>query len=178
MDNNKESSIKLKQSGIWFLILAFLVLVADYLSKQWIVTNIQAYNFADFIEVIPNFWRIIHVHNEGAAFSFLAEHSGWQQIFFSLLAVFISLYLVFLLTKNKANMLWKNISYALVIGGACGNLYDRLAYNYVIDFLDFFVVYNGAEHHYPAFNIADCGICVGVFMLVVYEFFMNKKKSK
>ncbi|MGN1392710.1 MAG: signal peptidase II [Succinivibrionaceae bacterium] len=176
LKNNKKISIK--NSGIWFLILSIIVFFLDYFSKKWIIDNIKAYQVNDFITVIKDFFNIVHVHNEGAAFSFLAEHSGWQQVIFGILAVGISLYLIILLRNNCLTSLWKNTGLSLIIGGALGNLYDRIVYGYVIDFLDFYIIYDGNQHHYPAFNIADCGICVGVFMIIIYELFMHKKDEQ
>jgi signal peptidase II len=163
--------------SFWYLLIALFVLLVDFLSKQWIVNNIQAYVIEDFINVIDGLFRIVHVHNKGAAFSFLAEHEGWQQWLFASLAIVISIFLMYLLSKTSPRSWFKNTSYALIIGGAIGNLYDRLVYGYVIDFLDFYIVLDGVEKHYPAFNIADCAICVGVGAIIITELFFSKKSS-
>lgn len=171
-------SKSIKNSGVWYIAISIIAFFADYLSKTWIINNIKAYDLNSFITVIPDFFRIVHVHNEGAAFSFLADNPGWQQWLFGIMAIGISLFLTWQLCKLPARAIWKNISFALIIGGALGNLFDRLVYGYVIDFLDFFAVYGGSVHHYPAFNIADCAICVGVFMVLISELFMHKQKTK
>jgi signal peptidase II len=167
----------LKKSGACFLLVSLATFLIDWLSKTLIAKNIVAYDHSSFIPVIRNFFRIVHVHNEGAAFSFLAEHSGWQQWFFGITAVAISAFLIWKLFQNTANKVWSNVSYALIIGGALGNLYDRFVYGYVIDFLDFYIVTDHMEYHYPSFNIADCAVCVGVFMVLVYEIFLNKNTT-
>ncbi len=179
MINNSDEltpKIPFGKSGIWYLLLAIFAIGVDYWSKSWIVQNVQAYDSKSFITVIDGFFNIVHVHNKGAAFSFLADHSGWQQWFFAGLAVVISLLLTYWLVKTSAKAWWRCSAYALIIGGALGNLYDRLVYGHVVDFLDFYITYDNAIHHYPAFNIADCAICVGVFMVVVCELFFTRKK--
>ncbi|MDD6176669.1 MAG: signal peptidase II [Succinivibrionaceae bacterium] len=165
------------RSGLWFLIVSVIAIIIDLFSKLWIVNNIEAYSLESSIEVISNFFRIVHVHNNGAAFSFLAEHSGWQKWMFASFAVFVSLVLMVLMHKTPAAKWFTNLSYSLIIGGAIGNLIDRVMYGYVIDFLDFYLVYDKAEHHYPAFNIADCVICVGVAMAIICQIFTPSKKN-
>lgn len=170
--------MRLLNSGIRYLLVSVLIIVMDYISKLWILKNIKPYDFMDFINVIPNFFRIVHVHNTGAAFSFLADYPGWQQWIFGGLAMVISGYLAFLLAKNHSSQFWSNISMSLIIGGAIGNLIDRISYGYVVDFLDFYVVIEGVEKHYPAFNVADIAICVGVGLLVIIEVWSLKAKKK
>ncbi len=170
---------KILNSGIWFLILSIITIAIDWFTKTYIVEHIEAnvIDAAREYHVISNiFMRIIHVHNTGAAFSFLAEHSGWQQWIFGILAIAICIYLGYTLTKNKASEIFKNSACALIIGGAIGNFYDRLTYGYVIDFLDFFWKSELAEKHYPAFNVADIAICVGVALFVIIEIFDKKKQ--
>ena len=169
---------KILRTGLVFLPLTVAVILLDYFSKTWIINNVPAYEPEGYIEVIRNFFSIVHVHNHGAAFSFLADREGWQKVLFGAVAVLVSCYLLFLMYRNKASDLLPNISFALIIGGALGNLYDRVQYSYVIDFLDFYMEWGGRIHHWPAFNIADCGVCVGVFLFVVYEMFFNKKDEE
>ena len=163
-------SYSLKQSGIAYLLLTVVVIILDYISKTWIVDNLAPYSAEAAISVIDGFFRIIHVHNHGAAFSFLADYPGWQKWLFGGIAVLVSLFLVYLMEKTPRSRWFLNSGYALVIGGAIGNLYDRVFYGYVIDFLDFYV----GTHHYPAFNIADCGVCTGVAMIIICEIFGKK----
>lgn len=181
------TNVKLQSSGIWFLIIAVIVIAIDYLSKQWILTNIPYMGILNKYDVnlelgffgIDNvLFKVIHVHNLGAAFSFLADQAGWQQIIFGVFAIGISLFLTFLLCKNTANKYVINSAYAFVIGGALGNLYDRVVYKFVVDFLDFSVIMKGVEHHYPAFNVADIAICVGIGIIAIYQIFFDKSTKK
>ena len=161
--------MRIASSGIWYLLVSVAIIAIDYFSKSWIMQHIEAYSWNDVINVIPGFFRIVHVHNTGAAFSFLAEYPGWQQWIFGGLAVLISGYLAFMLGKNPFGRTWHNLAGALIIGGALGNLIDRVSYGFVVDFLDFFITSNGIEKHYPAFNVADIAICVGVGLLILVE---------
>ena len=94
--------------------------------------------------------------------------------FFSVIAIAVSCFCIRGMFKNSRSQLISNTGYALIVGGALGNLYDRIAYGYVIDFLDF----NFGNYHYPAFNVADCGICAGVFLWCIYELFLNKNNKE
>lgn len=165
---------KIFKTGLVYLLFSVVVMLLDYLTKQWIVSNVPVNDIAGSIEVIPNFFRIIHVHNHGAAFSFLAGQNGWQVVFFSVIAIAVSCFCIRGMFKNSRSQLISNTGCALIVGGALGNLYDRIAYGYVIDFLDF----NFGNYHYPAFNVADCGICAGVFLWCVYELFLNKNNKE
>ena len=161
---------------LWVTVLAFIL---DRGTKAWIQTNIIPYDHSSYITVVEDVFRIVHVHNEGAAFSFLAEYPGWQQWMFGILAVAVSLFLVFLIIKSKPGDKMLRVSYAMVIGGALGNLYDRIVYRYVVDFLDFSLPWGGMAHHYPSFNVADSFICVGVFLILLIEIFRkNPQESK
>ena len=117
---------KILRTGLVFLPLTVAVILLDYFSKTWIINNVPAYEPEGYIEVIRNFFSIVHVHNHGAAFSFLADREGWQKVLFGAVAVLVSCYLLFLMYRNKASDLLPNISFALIIGGALGNLYDRV----------------------------------------------------
>ncbi len=151
-----------------WLWLSGLILVLDQLSKIWIDTNMSLYQS---IPVFPGF-SITYARNYGAAFSFLSEAGGWQRWFFTLLAGSISIAIIFWIKQLKQYETLSAISLSLILGGAIGNLIDRVIYGYVIDFLD--VYYH--TYHWPVFNIADSAITVGVcFML--YESFMQKEQE-
>ena len=105
----------------------------------------------------------MHVYNEGAAFSFLAGQGGWQRWLFSLFALAICGLLGWWLRRLPANAAWLGSAYSLVIGGALGNLLDRLMYGHVVDFIDVYV----GQWHWPAFNLADSAICIGAVMIVL-----------
>lgn len=145
--------------------IAFVVLVLDLASKYWVESALQ------FGEQIPvtSFFNLVLTYNPGAAFSFLSEQSGWQRWFLAGIAAIAAIVIVFLLNKYQHEKLfcW---SLSLILGGAIGNLYDRIMLGHVVDFLDFYV----GTYHWPAFNIADSAIFVGT-VLMIYDSFKNKK---
>ena len=104
-------------------------------------------------------------HNEGAAFGFLNDAGGWQKWFFTVISVIAAIVITYLIKKNPTQKLFC-FGLALVLGGAIGNLYDRITLGYVVDFLNFHV----NNHYWPAFNVADSAICVGVALLLVDSF--------
>jgi len=142
-----------------WLALTLLALILDQISKQLIMQQMALHQS---IEVMPYF-NLYYVHNYGAAFSFLSDQSGWQRWFFSVTTTLISLGIVFWLSRLRASQKLLIIALALVLGGALGNLYDRLVYGYVIDFIDWYV----GDYHWPAFNIADASIFLGAVLLIL-----------
>lgn len=142
---------------IW-LWLSVLVLVLDQLTKRVVDTSMQLHQT---IELLP-FFQLTYMRNEGAAFSFLSGAGGWQRWFFISLAIIASVFICFWLGKLSREQLREAIAWALVLGGALGNLIDRIFHGYVIDFLD---VYYG-DWHWPAFNVADSAITLGVILLL------------
>ena len=158
-----------KDSGwrLWWLML--LVLVADQVSKQVVIANMQLF---DSIELLP-FFNFTYVRNYGAAFSFLSDAGGWQRWFFTIIAVVISAVLAVWLARNSKTQLKLNLALSLVLAGAIGNLIDRSIYGYVIDF--FHLYYQ--NWHYPAFNIADSAICIGAALLIWDSFSNNEVKK-
>lgn len=149
-----------------WLWLSVLAVILDQLSKIWVDTSMSLYQS---IPVFPGF-NITYVHNFGAAFSFLSEQGGWQRWFFALLAASISIGIVIWIKRLKPEETLSAISLSLILGGAIGNLIDRVIYGYVIDFFD--VYYQ--SYHWPVFNIADSAITVGV-MFMLYESFTQKE---
>ncbi len=129
--------------------------------------------YKESIDILP-FFNFTYVHNYGAAFSFLSDSGGWQRWFFSLIAVSISVLLVWWLKRLPATNKVLCSAYALVLAGAIGNLYDRIAYGYVIDFLH--VYYE--NWHFPVFNIADCAICIGAALLLFDAFTGESPKEQ
>ena len=152
-----------------WLNLSALVIVFDQLSKWWANSALELYQS---IAVLP-FFNITLAYNHGAAFSFLASESGWQRWFFTGLAVVVSIVLLVWLKRLKTDAKLEAISLALILGGALGNVIDRVIHGYVIDFLD---VYYGT-YHWPAFNVADSAICVGAILLIL-DSFRNKTEQK
>ncbi len=153
------------QRWLW---LSLLVVVLDQVSKQLIESSLMVY---ETIPVLP-FFNLTLAYNEGAAFSFLSDQGGWQRWFFTLVAALVVLILGVWLTRLRGERLLA-ISLSLVIGGALGNLLDRLLFGYVIDFLDFFY----ATHHWPAFNVADIAISLGVVLMFV-DAFVGRKAER
>ena len=153
-----------------WLGLSFLAVVLDQVSKLVVSGSMQLYQS---IKIMPYF-NLTYVHNTGAAFSFLSDAGGWQRWFFAGLAVIISSVMVVWLAKLKQHETLLAVALSLVLGGAIGNLIDRLAYGYVIDFLD--VYYQ--SWHWPAFNIADSLIVVGIGVLVFDGMFLSHKTGE
>lgn len=160
------------KTGLRWLWLSLLIVVLDLGSKFYIAAHIDS-GWYNRIEV-TSFFNIVHVHNQGAAFSFLSEAGGLQRWIFSGLAVVICFLLLYFLYKNKSDSRLLNISYVCIIGGAVGNLFDRLYHGYVIDFLDFYI----KSYHWPAFNVADIAICCGAVLLFFEAMISGTKEKK
>jgi signal peptidase II len=144
----------------YHFLLALLVVLADRASKWLVASRIPLH---DSIPVLPGFFRLTHVQNTGAAFGLFAESSSeWKiaiLILFSLMALVV---VSALLWKNSHSMTVTGVGLALILGGALGNLWDRLLTGRVVDFLDFYL----GAYHWPAFNIADSAIVIGALLLV------------
>ncbi|SNX27996.1 signal peptidase II [Polynucleobacter meluiroseus] len=142
------------------LLLASSVLFLDQLTKWWALSHLQ-YGTP---EVVLPFLNWLLLFNPGAAFSFLAQGSGWQRWFFTLLGLGASVYILYLLRKNQNDSIltW---ALSLILGGALGNVLDRILYGAVVDFID---VHYG-NWHWPAFNIADSAISVGAALIILIE---------
>jgi signal peptidase II len=151
-----------------WLVLSVLVLVIDQVSKAHFEGSLEMFQQ---IVVIPDYFSWTLAYNTGAAFSFLADSGGWQRWLFALIAVVVSAVLVVWLKRLGRNDTWLAIALALVLGGALGNLYDRIALGHVIDFI---LVHWQNRHYFPAFNFADSAICVGAIMLALDMFKGNK----
>ena len=150
---------------IKWLGLATIVIFLDQVSKLWISNNFfYAENLA-----VTDFFNLVLVHNTGAAFSFLSGAGGWQRWFFSAIAVIASIWITWLLHKHNENKLFC-LALALILGGALGNLIDRVTYGYVVDFLDFY----WKNYHFPAFNVADSAVTCGAGLLILESFIKEK----
>lgn len=143
-----------------WLGIAVIVVLFDQVTK---ITVNRVFAYGDS-HPITSFFNLVLAYNKGAAFSFLAASSGWQRYFFTVLGIAAALFIVYLLKKNPGQRLfcW---ALALILGGAIGNVIDRIAYGHVIDFLDFHI----GGWHWPAFNVADSAICVGAALFVLDE---------
>jgi signal peptidase II len=140
----------------WFA-LAGAIIIADFASKAWVLS---AFHLHESL-AITSFFNLVLVMNPGASFSFLADAGGWQKWFFIVLALGISVWLIVMVRRHAAEKLMPT-ALALVLGGALGNVIDRIRFGAVVDFLDFHV----AGWHWPAFNVADSAITVGVVLLL------------
>lgn len=140
--------------------LAGTVIVLDQLTKAWIVA---VFRLGDAVAV-TSFFNLVFVFNAGASFSFLADAGGWQKWFFIALALGISGWLVVMLRQHAADRLLAS-ALSLILGGALGNVIDRLRFGAVVDFLDF----HWAGIHFPAFNVADSAISVGVALMLLHQ---------
>ena len=155
---------------VWYA-LSLVVLVFDQFTKWLAESNLT---FNEPVPVIEPFLNWTLAYNYGAAFSFLADAGGWQKWFFSGLALVMSIFLTIYLLKAPRQAKLLSLGLALVLGGAVGNLIDRLLHGHVIDFIH---VHNANVWHYPIFNIADMGISVGVAMIVIDMIFLEKRRQ-
>ena len=148
----------------YFLISGF-IFILDQFSKVLIMKNVPDTNFI----LINSFFKLVNFKNEGAAFSILSNAGGWQRYFLSLVALIASVIIIFLIKKHKEEFLTA-LGLSLILGGALGNLYDRVFLGYVIDFLYFHI----HDYYWPAFNFADAAICLGAGILIYTQFVKNK----
>ncbi len=142
-----------------WLWLSAIVVILDQLGKQAVEESFVLYERL----AVTGFFNLTLAYNQGAAFSFLADAGGWQRWFFAVLAVLISTYLIYWLTKLEKDRVLLPMGIALIVGGAVGNVIDRLLYGHVIDFLDFYI----GSWHWPAFNLADSAITLGVILFLL-----------
>jgi len=145
---------------------AVLVLIAFVLDRATKVLVMQTMAVGQSIEVIPGFFSLTHVLNRGAAFGLLADQGPWHDVFLVVVAIVATVVLGWLFWQLDASLRWQRAAAAAVMAGALGNLYDRVVYGSVVDFLDVFV----GDWHWPAFNVADSCITVGVVVLVIASF--------
>lgn len=149
------------------LALTIVMIGLDQFTKAIVRANLSLFQVKPFLP----FWNWTLAYNEGAAFSFLATQGGWQKLFFGLIASVVSIGLIYYLLK-KSYKLIAGLAFSLVLAGALGNLIDRLVAGKVTDFIDWYV----GNHHWPAFNVADSCITVGVTLLIIDSLFFSKQK--
>jgi signal peptidase II len=156
------------RTGLWlWLGLALIVIVLDQITKTLIIGQFSLHESVR----VTSFFNIVRAHNTGAAFSFLAGASGWQRWFFVGLGLAASVFIVYMLRKHPEQTLFC-FAVSLILGGALGNVIDRLLHGYVVDFLDFhfrFLAPLFPQGHFPSFNIADSAITVGAACLILDE---------
>jgi signal peptidase II len=144
-----------------WLGIAFIVILADQFTKTLILGNYQL----GHSHAVTSFFNVVRVHNTGAAFSFLAGASGWQRWFFVGLGLAATVFIVWMLRRHGDQRVF-SLALALILGGALGNVIDRLLHGYVVDFIQ---VHWGSRWYFPSFNIADSAITVGAGLLILDE---------
>ena len=167
-----ELDIPFMKRKYWILIIVcLLVLFLDQWTKLIIQRSLSLYQR---IEVIHGFFNLVHVRNTGGAFGiFGGEGGGVGSLFFVVVSVVAIGSILILLTRLKEDEVIISLSFSLILSGAVGNLIDRLWHGEVVDFLDFYV----SSYHWPAFNIADSAICVGIGLMILVLFVKDHKKK-
>lgn len=153
---------------VW-LILSAVIIAADQWSKLLILDTLQLHESI----AVTSFFNLTLAFNEGAAFSFLADAGGWQRWFFTAVALIASVVLFIWLWRTPRKQWGLSLSLSLILGGALGNVIDRIQYGYVVDFLDVYV----KAWHWPAFNIADMAISIGAVLLLIDAWFFTEPES-
>ncbi|MDF7670747.1 signal peptidase II [Orbaceae bacterium ESL0721] len=154
-----------KDNGLYWLGVTLLIFIVDIGSKFWIVKHLYLFESINLL----SFFSITYVRNIGAAFSLFEG----QRLMLALVAIVISIIIITLLYRTPRAKKLENSALALILGGALGNLFDRLYHGYVIDFLDV----NFGAWHYPTFNIADCAICIGIALFILSSIKSHKKDA-
>lgn len=174
MDSPTKPLMTMSKHLSLYLGISTLIVIADLWTKALATANLE---YAVPVPVYTLFdsltgFNFTLLHNTGAAFSFLASESGWQRWFFIMLALFVSTGLAVWLTRLREDR-FVALSVALILGGAIGNLYDRVTLGYVVDFLHFY----WGDYHFPAFNIADTAISIGAGLMII-DLFRAKSETK
>jgi signal peptidase II len=160
-----------KPNALIWLLLSAVVIVLDQWSKYWVLTSLPEYQP---VVVIEGYWNWFRSYNTGAAFSFLADAGGWQKYLFAALALGISGVLAFWLSRTARGHWREALPFSLVIGGALGNLIDRLMHGHVVDFIQW---HWKEVYYYPSFNIADSAIVGGAIGLLLFGLFDSRRKA-
>jgi signal peptidase II len=161
MATKKIFPTKSSPSLIPWLGIAFIIMLIDQLTK---ITITRTFQLGEE-KFVTSFFNLVLAYNKGAAFSFLHNAGGWQRYFFTGIGIAAAAYIIYLLKKHGGQRMF-SWALSLVLGGAVGNVIDRLLYGHVIDFLDFHWAGWG---HFPAFNIADAAICIGAALFILDE---------
>lgn len=158
----------LRTNGLRFLWITVIAVVLDQITKNAVVGSLELYQAIE----ITSFFNLVYVRNYGAAFSFLYDAGGWQRYFLSAVAFVVSVMLLWWMKRAGPQERLMTIAFAFILGGAIGNLIDRVTLGYVVDFLDF----HYASVHWPAFNVADSSIFIGACLLII-DMFKNSKST-
>lgn len=166
-DSLAKEDLPIRDSGIVWVVLALVCFIVDQITKLWVL---GVFEYREVLEVLPVF-NLTLAYNHGAAFSMLSDAGGWQRWLFTAFAILASVIILGWLRRTSKHLRIFCISLALILGGALGNLYDRVMYGYVVDFLDF----HWGSSHFPAFNVADAAITLGAILMLWYSFFIEPK---
>jgi signal peptidase II len=153
--------MRTRPNALSWLTLSALVIILDQATKAWVLSSLPEFQP---IPVIEGFWNWYRTYNTGAAFSFLSDASGWQKYFFVVLAAGISGLLAWWLSRTPRGDWRTALPFALVIGGAVGNVIDRLLHGHVVDFIQWY----WQDHYWPAFNVADSAIVAGAIGIALF----------
>jgi signal peptidase II len=162
------TKLSVRPNALPWLLLSVVVIVLDQWSKYWVLTSLPEYTA---VPVVDGFWNWYRTYNTGAAFSFLSDAGGWQKYLFSILAFGISGLLTWWLARTPRSDWRTALPFALVVGGAIGNVIDRLLHGKVIDFIQWY--WN--DYHWPAFNIADSAIVAGAVGIALFGLFGSRQ---
>lgn len=157
-----------RPNALVWLVVSAVVIVLDQITKAWVLSSLPEYTAVPVIEGVWNWYR---TYNTGAAFSFLSDAGGWQKYFFVTLAILISGLLAWWLSRTSRRDWRVALPYALVIGGAIGNVVDRIVHGHVVDFIQ----WHWRDYYWPAFNIADMAIVGGAVGIAVLGLFGGQK---
>ncbi|MGY8895888.1 MAG: signal peptidase II [Gammaproteobacteria bacterium] len=151
-----------------YYFLSLILVIADQLTKMMVLGSLELYESIE----ITSFFSLTHVHNYGAAFSFLADEDGWQQYFLVSISVIASIAIILWMRKTSTKQPYKLIALSLILSGAIGNLIDRAVFGFVIDFINL----HYQDFYWPVFNVADTAITLGVILLLLVDFKQDKAK--
>mgnify|MGYP006087879501 FL=1 len=151
-----------------YYFLSLILVIADQLTKMMVLGSLELYESIE----ITSFFSLTHVHNYGAAFSFLADEDGWQQYFLVSISVIASIAIILWMSKTSTKQPYKLIALSLILSGAIGNLIDRAVFGFVIDFINL----HYQDFYWPVFNVADTAITLGVILLLLVDFKQDKAK--
>ena len=151
-----------------YYFLSLILVIADQLTKMMVLGSLKLYESIE----ITSFLSLTHVHNYGAAFSFLADEDGWQQYFLVSISAIASIAIILWMSKTSTNQPYKLIALSLILSGAIGNLIDRAVFGFVIDFINL----HYQDFYWPVFNVADTAITLGVILLLLVDFKQDKAK--
>lgn len=155
-----------------FGALIALVIICDQVTKLWVVGNFALY---ESLPILPGFFNLTYLTNTGAAFGFLAgQPSLWRHVFFITVGLVALCVITVMYWRLRHDSYYYELSLGFIAGGALGNLIDRVRLGSVVDFLDVYV----GSYHWPAFNVADSAITVGVTIFIVYSFFFENKEER